>query len=198
MKKNTALFIDRDGTLIKETNHLVSADEIGLLPNSIEAVKKINSHGVLAILVTNQSVVARGLLTERQLRHIHDSLVSLLDQNGAKLDAVYYCPHHPKEGSGPLTLECGCRKPKPGMLCQAAADFELDLNRCVMIGDNLSDVEAGHRAGAFSVLVKTGYGAATVTRMETDSVSRKAQWYPDYIASDILRAVNWSLEKISG
>jgi D-glycero-D-manno-heptose 1,7-bisphosphate phosphatase len=197
MKQNTAIFIDRDGTLIEEMDHLVSVEEIALFPHSIEAIRKVNSQGILAILVTNQSVVARGLLTERQLRYIHDSLLTLLNQNGAELDAIYYCPHHPREGSGPLTIECSCRKPKPGMLQRAAADFALDLNRCVMIGDSLGDVEAGHLAGASSVLVRTGHGAEAVTRIQTDSESRKAQWYPDYIASDILHAVNWSLEKIS-
>ena len=196
MKKKAALFIDRDGTLIEETNYLVSAEQIQVFPHSFEAVRQINDQGVPAILVTNQSAVARGLLSEQQLTDIHRSLESLFNQNGARLDAIYYCPHHPYEGSGPYTVECDCRKPKPGLLLQAAFELELDLSRCVVIGDTLSDVEAGHRVGSLSVLVKTGYGAEIAALLEEKSESRQAASYPDYIASDILQAVNWSLERI--
>jgi D-glycero-D-manno-heptose 1,7-bisphosphate phosphatase len=190
-----AIFIDRDGTLIEERHHLVSSDQLHVFPQSIEALQLINQSGVLAILVTNQSVIARGLLTESGLAEIHRSLETSLAAKGVYLDGIYYCPHHPEAGTSSYTTDCACRKPAPGMLIRAARDFHLDLDSCVYIGDTLTDVEAGHRAGAVSVLVRTGYGSeveAGLTKAERLSPQR----YPDYIASDILQAVKWSLERI--
>lgn len=191
-----ALFLDRDGTLIEETNFLVAAEQITVLPHSFEAVKRINESGLLAIVVTNQSGVARGLLSERQLARIHQRLRSQFSRNRSRLDSIYYCPHHPEEGAGTYTRQCECRKPQPGMLFRAASEFDVDLGRSVFIGDTLTDIEAGHRAGTASVLVKTGYGEEFATKLEDEYRSQDSEWYPDYIASDILQAVNWSLERI--
>lgn len=194
--KKAALFLDRDGTLIVEKNYLVSAQEIEVFPNSFEAVRRINQSGALAIVVTNQSVVARGLLSERKLAHIHQQMEGLFAQHEAHFDGIYHCPHHPTEGRQPFAFDCDCRKPKPGMLVRAASELELDLNRCVIIGDTLNDIAAGHRAGSMGVLVETGYGAEISSSLRTGSEPVEAEWYPDYTASDILQAVNWSLEKI--
>ena len=195
MGNKAAIFLDRDGTLIKETNYLLSVEQISVFENSFEAVRRINSSGLLAIVVTNQSAVARGLLSEQQLATIHRSLRIQFSRNGAKLDAIHYCPHHPSEGSGINTRQCKCRKPNPGMLIQAASEFGLDLTQSVLIGDKLVDVETGQRAGTGSVLVKTGYGEETATKLENEFGSQRPKWYPDHIASDILQAVNWSLER---
>ena len=195
-KKREAVFLDRDGTLIVEKNYLLTTDQIEVFPHSYEALRRINESGFFAILVTNQSAVARGLLSEGQLAEIHRDLLNRLARTGCHLDAIYYCPHHPSEGSGIYTFECPCRKPKPGLLVRAATDFELNLSRCVMIGDTLADITAGHRAGSLSVLVRTGYGSETAASLRQADRASRTEWYPDHIASDILQAVDWSLEKI--
>lgn len=194
MQKRAAVFIDRDGTLIEDKDHLASVAEIEIFPNSCEAVRKINSAGLLAVVITNQSAVARGLLTELQLQEIHRVLTEAFAQEGATLDAIYYCPHHPDEGSGPFTRTCKCRKPEAGMLINAARDCGIDLSRSVLIGDTLSDVEAGHRAGTRSVLVQTGYGKESAATLSGSAESIKPEQLPDHIAPDILAAVSWLLD----
>lgn len=191
-----AIFIDRDGTLIEEKHHLVSSDQVHVFPQSFEALQLINRSGALAVLVTNQSVIARGLLTESGLAEIHRSLETILAAKGVHLDAIYYCPHHPEAGTSSYTTDCTCRKPAPGMLIRAARDLHLDLDHCVYIGDTLTDIEAGHRARAVSVLVRTGYGSEVEARLTEEDERLSPERYPDFIASDILQAVKWSLERI--
>ena len=151
------VFLDRDGTLNKYVGFLRNIDELALIDGVAEAVRKINESGYLAILVTNQPVIARGEVTEAELRLIHDKLETLLGKEGAYLDAIYYCPHHPHrgyEGEIPeLKIDCDCRKPKPGMLMQAAKDFNIDLSASYMVGDGENDVLAGKAAGCTSVLL---------------------------------------------
>lgn len=151
------VFLDRDGTLNKYVGFLRNIDELTLIDGVSEAVRKINESGYLAILVTNQPVIARGEVTVEELRLIHDKLETLLGKDGAYLDAIYYCPHHPHkgyEGEIPeLKIDCDCRKPKPGMLMQAAKDFNIDLSASYMVGDGENDVEAGKAAGCTSVLL---------------------------------------------
>lgn len=151
------VFLDRDGTLNKYVGFLRNIDELELLPGVAEAVKRINESGYLAILVTNQPVIARGEVTEKELRLIHDKLETLLGKEGAYLDAIYYCPHHPHrgyEGEIPeLKIDCDCRKPKPGMLLQAAKDFNVDLSASYMVGDGENDILAGKAAGCTPVLL---------------------------------------------
>ena len=151
------VFLDRDGTLNKYVGFLRNIDELTLIDGVAEAVRKINESGYLAILVTNQPVIARGEVTVEELRLIHDKLETLLGKDGAYLDAIYYCPHHPHkgyEGEIPeLKFDCDCRKPKPGMLFQAAKDFNVDLSASFMVGDGENDVEAGKAAGCTSVLL---------------------------------------------
>ena len=151
------VFLDRDGTLNKLVGFLRDIDELELLPGAAEAVRKINESGYLAILATNQPVIARGEVTFDQLREIHNKLETLLGQEGAYLDAIYYCPHHPHkgyEGEIPeLKLDCDCRKPKPGMLLQAAKDYHIDLSASYMVGDGEFDVQCGINAGCKSVMI---------------------------------------------
>lgn len=158
--KQKAIFLDRDGTLNKYVGFLRNIDELELMDGVAEAVRKINESGYLAIVVTNQPVVARGEVTISELQKIHNKLETLLGQEGAYLDAIYYCPHHPHkgyEGEVPeLKIDCECRKPKAGMLHNAAKDFNIDLSTSYMVGDSDNDVQCGINAGCQSVLLNDG------------------------------------------
>lgn len=149
--KQKAIFLDRDGTINKYVGFLRDIDQFELLPNVSKAIKKINDSGYLAIVVTNQPVIARGEVTFDELKNIHNKMETLLGNDGAYLDGIYYCPHHPHkgyEGEIPeLKIDCDCRKPKPGMLFQASKDFNIDLNESWMIGDSDNDILAGENAG---------------------------------------------------
>lgn len=155
--KQKAIFLDRDGTINKYVGFLRDIDDFELLPGVTEAIKKINASGHLAIVVTNQPVVARGEVDFGQLNEIHNKMETLLGFEGAYVDAIYYCPHHPHsgyEGGIPeLKIDCDCRKPKPGMLLKAAQDFNIDLSESWMVGDSENDILAGKAAGANTVLI---------------------------------------------
>lgn len=155
--KQKAIFLDRDGTINKYVGFLREIEQFELLPNISEAIKKINNSGYLAIVVTNQPVIARGEVTFEQLDQIHNKMETLLGKDGAYLDGIYFCPHHPHkgfEGEIPeLKVECECRKPKPGMLLQAAKDFNIDLSKSWMIGDSDNDILAGENAGCSTARV---------------------------------------------
>lgn len=155
--KQKAIFLDRDGTINRYVGFLRRPDEMELLPGVVEAIKKINRSSYLAIVVTNQPVIARGEVTREQLDNIHKKMETLLGQEGVYIDALYYCPHHPDRGFkgeiSELKINCNCRKPKPGMLLQAAADYNLDLSKSWMIGDSNSDKIAGINAGCNTLLV---------------------------------------------
>ena len=156
-QKQKAVFLDRDGTINKYVGFLRNIDDFELLPGVVEAIKAINASGFLAIVVTNQPVIARGEVTYDQLQEIHNKMETLLGAEGAYLDAIYFCPHHPHkgyEGEIPeLKIECDCRKPKPGMLLKAAEDFNIDLSLSWMIGDGENDVKAGKAAGCKTGLI---------------------------------------------
>lgn len=158
-QKQKAVFLDRDGTINKYVGFLRNIDDFELLPGVAETVKKINAYGYLAIVVTNQPVIARGEVTVLQLQEIHNKMETLLGAEGAYLDAIYYCPHHPHkgyEGEVPeLKIECDCRKPKPGMLLKAAEDFNIDLGSSWMVGDGENDIKAGKAAGCKTALIGT-------------------------------------------
>ena len=158
-QKQKAIFLDRDGTINKYVGFLRDIDQFELLPGVAEAVKMINESGYLAIVITNQPVIARGEVTKDQLEEIHNKMETLLGAEGAYLDAIYYCPHHPHkgyEGEVPeLKIECDCRKPKPGMLLKAAKDFNIDLSQSWMVGDGENDIKAGKAAGCRTALIGT-------------------------------------------
>lgn len=155
--KQKAIFLDRDGTINKYVGFLREIEQFELLPNTSEAIKKINNSGYLAIVVTNQPVIARGEVTFEQLDQIHNKMETLLGKDGAYLDGIYFCPHHPHKGFegeiSELKVECECRKPKPGMLLQAAKDFNIDLSKSWMIGDSDNDILAGENAGCSTARV---------------------------------------------
>ena len=155
--KRKAIFLDRDGTINKPNGFICSSNEFELLPMASEAIKLINQSGYLAVVVTNQPVLARGEVTEEGLDEIHNKLEKLLGDDGAYINAIYYCPHHPDagfEGEIPeLKIECECRKPKPGLLIRASNDLNIDLYQSWMIGDSWRDVKAGKAAGCKTVLL---------------------------------------------
>lgn len=146
-----AIFLDRDGTLNVSRGYVNHEARFVLFPFAVDAVKLIRSQGYLAVIITNQSGVGRGLYAESLVGRVHDELASILDAAGTRLDGVYYCPHDPSEG-------CPCRKPAPGMLVRAQRELDIDLSRSYMIGDTYSDLRAGWAAGTRTGLVMTGFG----------------------------------------
>jgi D-glycero-D-manno-heptose 1,7-bisphosphate phosphatase len=170
-----AIFVDRDGVVLEMIDYLNRVDQVALAPGVATAIRAINEAGVPLIIVTNQSAIARGMLSEAGLADIHARMAALLAEGGAKVDAIYYCPHHPEAGANTYRLDCECRKPKPGMLRQAARDLGLDLGRSVMVGDNATDIEAGHRAGvARTLLVLTGHGTASAETLRGTALAPSA------------------------
>lgn len=157
--KQKAIFLDRDGTINKYVGFLRDIDQFELLPGVAEAIKRINASGYLAIVVTNQPVIARGEVTFDQLQEIHNKMETLLGQEGAYLDGIYFCPHHPDKGFDgevpELKIDCDCRKPKPGMLIKASKDFDIDLSQSWMVGDGKDDIKAGQNAGCHTALIGT-------------------------------------------
>lgn len=157
VNKQKAVFLDRDGTINKYIGFLRDLDDFELIDGVASAIKAINASGYLAIVVTNQPVIARGEVSFEELQEIHNKMETLLGEQGAYVDAIYYCPHHPHkgyEGERPeLKIECDCRKPKPGMLLQAAKDFNIDLEHSWMIGDGENDITAGKNAGCHTALI---------------------------------------------
>jgi D-glycero-D-manno-heptose 1,7-bisphosphate phosphatase len=161
-----AVFIDRDGTINEEREYLYRRDDFAFMPGAPQAIRLLNEAGFLVIVVTNQSGVARGFYTEEDVHVLHRHIASLLEHYGARVDAWFYCPHHPA-GRGSYALPCRCRKPLPGMLLEAAGRFAIDLESSIMIGDKLVDMEAGRAAGCRSILVRTGYGAQEEGRAQS-------------------------------
>lgn len=191
--RDRAIFIDRDGTLNEEVGYITEIAQFQLFDFSAEAVKLINEAGWRAIVVTNQSGIARGLFTEEFLRQLHAQMEAFLRERRARFDAIYYCPHHPEMGEPPWRQECDCRKPKPGLIERAARDFALDLKKCFVIGDRYRDLEMGWAAGARSVMVMSGYGCQEY-EMERESWPRQ----PDHVANNLLEAVRWILRNVEG
>lgn len=164
-----AVFFDRDGTLNEELGYVGEPERFHLYPFAAEAVRLVNESGRPAILITNQAGVGRGLYTEADVERIHALLAETLAAGGARLDAIYYCPHHPTKGVGAYRVVCECRKPSPGMLRQAAREFDLDLTRSYLITDVYEEVRMIEGMGGTGVLVLTGYG-------QRDYEQHRAEW----------------------
>lgn len=182
-----AVFLDRDGTITEEMGYLKDAKKLRLISRSGEAIKLLNERKILAIVVSNQSGVARGYFTEETVERINKRLEELLKEKGVHLNGIYYCPHHPEFGPPKYRKECNCRKPKPGMLLRAARRFNLNLKNCYIIGDKVDDIKLSQNVGARGILVLTGYGKK----------SKNKGINPDYIAKDLYQAVRWILAKES-
>jgi D-glycero-D-manno-heptose 1,7-bisphosphate phosphatase len=184
--KNWSVFLDRDGVINEEVNYLRHPEQLKLIPGAAQAIRKLNLHQIPVIVVTNQAGVARGYFTEADVQLVHNALSEMLAVEGATINCYYYCPYHPTAGIGKYLLNSDWRKPQAGMLYQGAADFNLDLSRCYIVGDKASDILAGYNAGCKTVLVETGYGKKhSATWSETIK--------PNFLALNILDSIEWIL-----
>jgi len=187
--KKAAIFLDRDGNINRDVGYPGSFDLIEIYPYSFEAVLKINQAGLLAVVITNQSGVGRGLIEEPQLRDIHDRMQEAFRQQDAHFDGIYYCPHFMSSRIPVYDKDCECRKPRPGMGLRAAAELGIDTSRSYMVGDKVEDIQFGWNLGARSVLVLTGYGQASLAKLRAQGTK------PAHVAQNLLDAVNWILEE---
>ncbi|MDD2772581.1 MAG: HAD-IIIA family hydrolase [Elusimicrobiales bacterium] len=178
--KRRAVFLDRDGVLNANRDHVGRLEDFELLPGAAAAVRKINSLGLLAVVVTNQPAVARNLCSLDGLETIHRKMETLLGREGAYLDAIYYCPHHPDKGfpeeNPAYKIECGCRKPKTGMITRARADLNIRLEGSYLVGDAARDIECGRRAGLTAILVGDGRGKAAGADFEFEDLTAAAEF----------------------
>lgn len=179
-----AVFVDRDGTICEEVGYVNHLDRVQVFSWAAEAIRKLNQAGLPVIVVTNQSGVGRGYFSEDLVKQVHMKIALELAANNARLDAFYYCPHHPTATIEEYRKECRCRKPAAGMLEEAAKRFNLDLKSSYVVGDSYRDVQLGHEAGARSILVMTGYG-----RGEYEHHRKSWPRLPDMIAENLLEAV---------
>lgn len=174
-----AVFLDRDGTLVDELGYLARPEDLRLLPGAAEGVRRLNEAGWRAVVVTNQSGIARGLFGARELDLVHARLARELAREGAHLDGIYSCPHHPEHGPAPLRQVCACRKPAPGLLLTAARELGLELAASWIVGDSWRDLEAGARAGlAGGILVLTGKGREEHAQLAPGTAVRTAADLP--------------------
>ncbi|MGC1616319.1 MAG: D-glycero-beta-D-manno-heptose 1,7-bisphosphate 7-phosphatase [Candidatus Acidiferrum sp.] len=174
-----AVFLDRDGTISEEVGYLNHVSRFRILPRVADAIRRLNEAGLPVIVVTNQSGVGRGYFPESLVHSVHELMTQQLADAGAHLDAIYHCPHTSADG-------CDCRKPKTGMLERAAREHAIDLHQSVVVGDRHGDIELARRAGARSILVRTGYG-------EGEYLWNAGKWQilPDFVAADLADAVHW-------
>jgi D-glycero-D-manno-heptose 1,7-bisphosphate phosphatase len=182
-----AIFFDRDGTLCAEVGYVNHPSRLALLPRTAETIRRVNDLGWAEVVATNQAGAARGYFPPHVLFETHHRLRLLLAEEGARLDGLYACTHHPELGPPGLRGRCSCRKPRPGLLLRAARELDLDLSRSYMVGDSFRDVGAGRAAGvAATVLLRTGYGRGEILWKG----ATLAEW-PDHVADDLPSAVEW-------
>lgn len=182
MRNNRAVFLDRDGVICKDVHYMKDPNQLKLLPKVGEAIRLLNEKDWKTIVVTNQSGIARGYLSLRDLQRIHQKMITKLRRFGAFIDAIYFCPHHPTVGLRRYRRECNCRKPKPGMLFQAAKAFNIDLKTSFVVGDGSIDIRAGKEAGCLSILISS----------RQDGLLNDPE--PDFIASNLYEASKIILE----
>lgn len=182
MAKHAAVFIDRDGTLIRDVGYLRRIQQMEVLPRVADGLSLLRTHGLKTVLVTNQSAVGRGFLTEGDLRLIHDEL----QRRVGKLDGVYYCPHHPAAAVGSFRMTCACRKPSGGMVERASQDLSLDPAASYVVGDKMSDVRLAERVGAKGILLR-----------DSDQELRDVAGECAAVVEDFYAAVQWILKDLS-
>lgn len=187
--KNKAVFLDRDGTINAEGGYPSDYSRISIYPASFSAVRLLNQGGLLAIVVTNQSGVGRGLFSEEALAKIHENMKEAFAVRNASLEAFYYCPHFEGSEIPKYRRICDCRKPAAGLARRAASDFRLDLRNSYTVGDKVEDIVFGINIGATPVLVLTGFGRESLDKL------RKQQIMPAFVAPDILAAAEWILAR---
>ncbi|MBI4477408.1 MAG: HAD family hydrolase [Acidobacteria bacterium] len=182
-----AVFLDRDGTLIDDVGYLDRVERLRVYPYSIECVRLLNRAGYAVVVITNQAGVARGFFKEEFLAEVHGEITSRFHAGGARIDAFYYCPHHPDAPIEAYRRHCDCRKPMPGLVLKAADHLSLDLARSVVVGDRWLDVRLAHAVGAGAVLVRTGYGRSEETNAPPDVQA-------DHVGENLIEAVSWILK----
>jgi len=185
-----AVFLDRDGTINEEMGYVNHLDRFVLLPRAGQAIRLLNEHGFKAVVVSNQSGVARGYFPESLVDRVHQKMQDLLEMENAYLDGVYYCPHHPTAGDPPYRKKCRCRKPSTGLAEEAIRELNLDCGRSYVIGDRGVDIEFARKIGARGILVLTGYGKG-----EWEYCRQQWKTRPDRVAVDLYEAVQWLLSQ---
>ncbi|MBP1654886.1 MAG: histidinol-phosphate phosphatase family protein [Bacteroidetes bacterium] len=190
MGTRVAAFLDRDGTINEEVDFLRSPDQLRLIPGAAAAIRALNDRGIITCVISNQSGIARGFLTEEDLVPIHAELQRELGRAGARVDRIYYCPHHPTEGKPPYNIACGCRKPATGMLERGIGEMDIDPRRSFVVGDRIVDVQAGRALGATTILVLTGYGRTALEECRSRGV------VPDQTAPSIVEAVEYIVSRL--
>ena len=185
-----AVFLDRDGTIIEEVGYLDRPERVELFPWTIDAVRVLNRAGLAVVLVSNQSGVARGFFTEDVVDAVHQRMADLLAEGGARIDAYYYCPHHPDGKVPELAQKCDCRKPGRGLVDRAVKELGIDPLRSFVVGDRWLDVALGRAVGAQSVLVRTGYGAS-------EEQKRPADLAADAVVDNLIAATSWILGRLT-
>jgi len=191
--KKPAVFIDRDGTINEQLGYINHLSRFVILPGVSEAVSLLNKNNFWAIIVSNQGGVARGYHPLELVHEIHAFLKSSLKKQGAIIDGVFFCPHHPAGVVQEYSSDCDCRKPKPGLIGQALEAFDIDMSNSYVVGDRYVDIELASRLNLKGILVKTGYGLGEIAYI----LPRKAI-KPAYIAEDLLGAVKWILNEDKG
>lgn len=186
-----AVFLDRDGTINEQMGYINHISRFHLLPGVGKAIKLLNDKNIPVVVVTNQSGLARGYFPEPLLDEVHEWMRSLLMQDQASIDGLYTCPHHPEAKEAKYRVNCSCRKPKTGLLEQAAADMHLDLNQSFMVGDRWSDIRCGAAVGATTLLVLTGYG-----RGDAQYIGPYQSEQPQCISENLMDAVQWIVNKL--
>lgn len=182
-----AAFLDRDGTIIEEVGYIGSPDGVQLIPGAVDAIKSFRKMGYAIVVVSNQSGVARGYMSEEDVKEVNARVLELFMGEGAMIDAIYYCPHHPDSDADRYRIDCDCRKPKPGMILRATDEFNIDLSKSVMIGDKYTDVLVGKNLDLFSVLLLTGFGRKEYEKIVADRLNP----IPDLVAADVLEAAKF-------
>jgi len=189
-RARVGVFLDRDGTLNEESNYVRTPDELHVIEGAGAALARLNNRGLITCVISNQSGVARGFLTEEGLTPIHIKLEQELARGGGKIDRIYYCPHHPTDGLPPYNVPCDCRKPKIGMLERAVAEVGVDLSQSFLVGDSVVDMQAGNAANAKTILVLTGYGASAREHCTSNGI------HIDHIAPTVVEAVDFILNNL--
>lgn len=189
MSAQPAVFLDRDGTLIEDVGYLSRLEDVEWFPWSIEAIRLLNQAGFLVCVTTNQGGIGLGFYGADLVNRVHAVMAETVNAAGGRIDAFFFCPHHPVAVVEEFRADCDCRKPKPGMIRQATARFHIDLSKSFVVGDKMADVGLATAAGAQGVLVKTGYGAAELERHSGPPPGTA------FVAETVFEATAWILKR---
>ncbi|MDH3269195.1 MAG: HAD family hydrolase [Ignavibacteria bacterium] len=184
---NLAVFLDRDGTLNEDPGYISNPEKVALFPQTGDALALLKKYGFLLIVISNQSGIARGLMSSKDVEAVNEKINHLLSEDKVKIDAFYFCPAHPDYSS---EKDCECRKPSPKMLFEAAREFNVDLQNSYFIGDTVADIQCGKNAGIKTILVRTGKGEESISILQKENI------FPTFVADNLLNACNFILADI--